>query len=125
MRFREAIGALHEVVVSDLRFKPRDKSAYEAFKAEQARREAEIRRQVKAHTEAVILKEGFPGFPEDYVADLEKRYGKLRTRYWKARQKYSDYLCRHDPELWRLLVPCDPVITVAPDCLFFECFRRR
>src|SRR5262249_39733381 len=27
-----------------------------------------------------------------------------------------------DPELWRLLVPCDPVITVAPDCLFFECF---
>ena len=29
---------------------------------------------------------------------------------------------KHDPELWRLLVPCDPVITVAPDCLFFECF---
>src|SRR6185312_15642335 len=25
-------------------------------------------------------------------------------------------------QLWRLLVPCDPVITVAPDCLFFECF---
>ncbi len=29
---------------------------------------------------------------------------------------------RHDPELWRLLMPCDPVITVAPDVLFFECF---
>jgi hypothetical protein len=29
---------------------------------------------------------------------------------------------KHDPELWRLLVPCDPVITVAADCLFFECF---
>ena len=29
---------------------------------------------------------------------------------------------KHDPELWRLLVPCDPVFTVAPDCLFFECF---
>ena len=28
----------------------------------------------------------------------------------------------HDPELWRLLMPCDPVITVAPDVLFFECF---
>jgi hypothetical protein len=25
-------------------------------------------------------------------------------------------------ELWRLLMPCDPVITVAEDILFFECF---
>ena len=29
LRFREAISALHDVVISDLRFKPRDKSAYE------------------------------------------------------------------------------------------------
>ncbi len=29
---------------------------------------------------------------------------------------------KHNPGLWRLLMPCDPVITVAPDCLFFECF---
>src|SRR3954452_13208927 len=28
----------------------------------------------------------------------------------------------HDPALWRLLMPCDPVITVSPDVLFFECF---
>src|SRR5262249_32303083 len=35
---------------------------------------------------------------------------------------YSDYLLKHDGELWRLLMPCDPVITVAPDVLFFECF---
>ncbi len=36
VRFREAIGALHDVVVSDLRYKPRDKSAYEAYKTEQS-----------------------------------------------------------------------------------------
>ena len=29
LRFREAISALHDVVISDLRFKPRDKTAYE------------------------------------------------------------------------------------------------
>jgi hypothetical protein len=29
---------------------------------------------------------------------------------------------QHDPELWRMLMPCDPVITVAPDVVFFECF---
>jgi hypothetical protein len=122
VRFREAIGALHDIVVSDLRFKPRDKTAYEAFKAEQIVREAGIRRQVASQTEAAILKEINPDLPDGYVADLAKRYGKLRQSYWGARQRYSTYLCKHDPDLWRLLMPCDPVITVAPDCLFFECF---
>ena len=31
-------------------------------------------------------------------------------------------LHREDPELWRWLMPCDPVITVADDVVFFECF---
>ena len=30
LRFREAISALHDVVISDHRYKKRDKSAYEA-----------------------------------------------------------------------------------------------
>ena len=122
MRFREAMGALHDVVVSDLRYQPRDKTAYEAYKAEQRTRDAEIRRQVASQARAEILKEALPELPEGYVADLDRRYRKLRKSYWGARQKYSNYLSRHDPELWRLLMPCDPVITVAPDCLFFECF---
>ena len=29
LRFREAMSALHDVVINDLRFTPRDKSAYE------------------------------------------------------------------------------------------------
>ena len=124
VRFREAIGALHEIVVSDLRYKPRDKTAYEAYKAEQIVREAGIRRQVASQTEAAILKEINPDLPDGYVADLAKRYGKLRKSYWGARHRYSTYLCKHDPDLWRLLMPCDPVITVAPDCLFFECSAR-
>src|SRR3954466_1647368 len=33
--FREAISALHDVVVSDLRFKPKDKSAYKEWAAKQ------------------------------------------------------------------------------------------
>ena len=33
--FREAISALHDVVVSDLRFKPKDKTAYKAWAAKQ------------------------------------------------------------------------------------------
>jgi hypothetical protein len=122
LRLREAMGALHDVVISDLRYKPRDQSAYEAYKAEQNRREAELRRQVVSQTNAALVRESTPELPQGYIAELEKRYGKARKVYWRARQNYSNFLCRHDPELWRLLMPCDPVITVASDCLFFECF---
>lgn len=33
--FREAISALHDVVVSDMRFKPKDKTAYKEWRAKQ------------------------------------------------------------------------------------------
>src|SRR5678815_125028 len=35
LAFREAISALHDVVVSDLRFKPKDKTAYKEWAAQQ------------------------------------------------------------------------------------------
>ena len=57
-------------------------------------------------------------------AGLEAKFGAARTAYWKCRDRYSEYLRREDWSLWRSLVPCDPVITVAPDVLFFECFSK-
>jgi len=45
LRFREAISALHDVVVSDLRFKPRDKTAYEEWKKAENQRLALLRRE--------------------------------------------------------------------------------
>jgi hypothetical protein len=118
LRFREAVSALHDVVISDLRYKPRDKSAYRTYLAEQKKREEAIRR--AAYTEA--KKEMLARQPQPIPPDLEVNYRRLRKLYWDARQKYSDYLLQHDPSLWRLLMPCDPVITVAEDVLFFECF---
>ena len=55
---------------------------------------------------------------------LEKRFQSMREKYWSARLKYADFLARNDPALFRVLVPCDPVVTVAPDVLFFECFSK-
>src|SRR6185436_12708088 len=55
-------------------------------------------------------------------ADLESRYQRCRRMYWDARQDYSSYLLKHNIQLWRMLMPCDPVITVAEDVVFFECF---
>ena len=118
LRFREAMSALHDIVVSDLRYKPRDKSAYIRYQAEQQQRESDLRqaaaRDVKDDLAAARM--------ERVSAALETDYRQRRKEYWAARQQYSNYLLRHDPELWRLLMPCDPVITVAPDVLFFECF---
>jgi hypothetical protein len=121
LHFREAIGALHDVVISDLRYKPRDKSAFEAYKAREKRREEELRRVVTKQARAGIHG-SLPELPESYSADLEREYRRARKTYWGVRQKYSNDLMKHDPELWRLLLPCDPVITVASDCLFLECF---
>jgi hypothetical protein len=118
LRFREAVSALHDVVISDLRYKPRDKTAYQAYLAEQKKREATIRRTVAAE----VRKELLGRKPEPLPPGLEANFKRLRKVYWNARQQYSNYLMQRDPNLWRLLMPCDPVITVAPDVLFFECF---
>jgi len=118
LRFREAISALHDVVVSDLRYKPKDKTAYEAFRAEQKKREDAIRRTAASQARQQLLRQEVKPIPEGF----EERFRSLRRTYWGARQKYANYLSKHDPELWRLLVPCDPVVTVADDVLYFECF---
>src|SRR6516164_6993255 len=70
LRFREAISALHDVVISDLRFKQRDKSSYEAYKAEQKKREDAIRRAVVKGVQAEALAQQ----PEPMPAGLEQRF---------------------------------------------------
>src|SRR4051794_41941041 len=39
LRFREAVSALHDVVVSDLHFKPKDHTAYREYLAQKKREE--------------------------------------------------------------------------------------
>lgn len=118
LRFREAISGLHDIVISDLRFKARDKTAYEAYKSQERERENQIRRSIAKNVRDELLSRE----PEPIPPGLEQKFQECRARYWNARLRYSDLLCRNDPELWRLLMPCDPVITVAPDVLLFECF---
>src|SRR5206468_3915493 len=118
LRFREAISALHDTVISDLRFKKRDKTAYQQWKAEQSNREGVLRQQAyqAALAEITAKRQAVVG------TDLEKNYKRARKFYWDKRLKYSDYLYKHNIDLWRTLMPCDPIVTVAEDCVFFECF---
>lgn len=121
IRFREAVSALHDVVIGDLRFKKKDKTAYEAWKKAEAEREAQMRAdafdQAKRAELAKIAKEPIP-------PNLEGDFRKMHRIYWDARVKWANELARNDPEMFRHLVPCDPVVTVAPDVVFFECFSK-
>ncbi|MGB0840209.1 MAG: SWIM zinc finger family protein, partial [Chitinophagales bacterium] len=113
--FREAISVLHHVVVSDLRFKPKDKSDYKAWAAEQ---------------EKIWLAEHLAKTPDltNKIKEMQRELGELRSTkskvmkpYWDARSKFFRFLLKRDYDAWFVL---DPVITVHPDQLFFECFSQ-
>lgn len=115
--FREAISALHDVVVSDLRFKPKDKTEYKAWAAEQ---------------EKLWLSEYMASYEIEQVrermkqlrSELEQVYqqkNQIMGPFNKAKKTYFDYLYKNDKDAWFVL---DPVITIHPDELFFECFSQ-
>nr|HEX4312483.1 hypothetical protein [Kofleriaceae bacterium] len=113
--FREAISALHDVVVSDLRFKPKDKTAYKEWAA----RQEEIDWTAVASQRAGVAKQ---------IKDLQERLSAIYRRshermapFHVAKRKYFDWLYQRDRDAWFVL---DPVITVHPDEVFFECFSQ-
>ncbi len=121
LRFREAMSALHDVVIGDFRFKKRDKAVHEAWKTEQTRQEVELRASIidveKRREIEKIHGEAPP-------ANLQQDFQQMHHLYWTARRQWASELMRNDPEMFRALVPCDPVVTVAPDTVFFECFAK-
>jgi hypothetical protein len=113
--FREAMSALHDVVVSDMRFKPKDKSAYKEWIAKQ---------ELLDWTEIAKQRHGVADRTQklrEELSNLERRSSQRMGEYYKARQRYFDYLYQKDRDAWFVL---DPVITVHPDELFFECFSQ-
>lgn len=121
LRFREAISALHAVVVGDLRARKKDRSAHTAWKAAQAARERVIAETVRDQVQAAELAK----LAEDPIPPgLEHEFRRMHRMYWTERRRWASELAQNDPELFRHLVPCDPVVTVAPDVVMFECFAK-
>jgi hypothetical protein len=115
LEFREAISALHEVVVSDLRFHPKDKSEYKAWAAAQEQlnwQEVAGRRKEVAARIAGLQSE---------LEDLTRRSASRMAPFNQAKRRYFEYLYEKDRDAWFVL---DPVITVHPDEIFFECFSQ-
>jgi hypothetical protein len=115
IEFREAISALHDVVVSDLRFKPKDKTAYKEWAARREQIDwqavAAERAEVRAKIEVL----------QTELTELNRRKSARWQPFYQARAAYFNYLYEKWRDLWFVL---DPVITVHPDEVFFECFSE-
>lgn len=115
LAFREAISALHNVVVSDMRFQPKDKTDYRSWLAgEEQRLLAEFIAQ-----KSLLEKEA--GAISSQLTEMNKEAQNLLAPLYRAQKAYFDYLYKKDIDAWYVL---DPVITVHPDEVFFECFSE-
>lgn len=111
--YRDAMCALRDVVVSDLNYKPKDHSLYQAW----------VQQQYLIDIADVVAKKSDIGTQmkeiQSELRELERRRDQRMGDFYKARQRYFNYLYKHDKTAWWVL---DPVITVAPDQVFFEAF---
>ena len=115
LAFREAISALNAVVVSDERYQPKDRSAYKAWLAQQEFLDlaslGQQQQSLRARANAL----------QQELTSLQARRGRVQNEFFNARKKYWSYLYKRDYQAWLIL---DPVITVHPDEVFFECFSK-
>lgn len=113
--FREAMGALYDVVVSDFKYRPRDRVAFFAWLAVQDQKflaslgvkRQDVRQKIE-HGEARL-------------AELDAAREVRRAPFYRARRAFFEYVFTNEYELSYLL---DPVITVHPDEVSFEAFSR-
>ncbi len=117
LAFREAMSALHDVVVSDMRFKPKDKTAYKEWAAQQ---EKIWLSEYMAEYDIQSAKDRMGAIREE-LQGIYKEKDRVLSPYYKSQRKYFDYLYEKDRDAWFVL---DPVITVHPDEVFFECFSQ-
>lgn len=115
IEFREAISALHDVVISDLRFKPKDKTEYKEWAEKQENIEL-----IKLVSKKQEIIEKVNLLEKEYKTFYDKSYLRMKP-FYNARQKYFNYLYEKDKVKWFVL---DPVITIHPDEIFFECFSQ-
>lgn len=113
--FREGMSALHHVVQSDLRFQPKNRDEYFAWLAqEESNMLAELAEQQDTIKEQVsTLRQA--------ISTIQQEKYKIMQPFYKAQNSYFNYLYKNDYNAWFVL---DPVITVHPDNVFFECFSQ-
>lgn len=113
--FREAISALHDVVVSDLRFQPKDKTAYKEWRAKQDELDIDWQLIAAQRQEVAVRMKQL----QEEIKELNQRNYERLAPYYQAKQRFFQHLYTVNYDAWFVF---DPVITVHPDEVFFECF---
>jgi hypothetical protein len=111
--FREAISALHDVVVSDMRFKPKDKTAYQEWRAKQDEFDWDLIAALRQDVNTQIRE------LQTELTALHNRRSERFAPYYQARSQFQRYVLQKQLDFYFVF---DPVITVHPDEVFFECF---
>ncbi len=111
--FREAISALHDVVVSDLRYQGKDKTAYKEWRNQQDNINWELVTALRQDVTDKIEK-----LREELNQLNTKKYERLRP-FYQAQSAFQRYAWQKHLDMYFIF---DPVITVHPDEVFFECF---
>ncbi|WP_028777780.1 SWIM zinc finger family protein [Shimazuella kribbensis] len=113
IRYRDAMIALRDVVVSDLNFKPKDNTAYQEW----------VKQQYLLDIAGILGEKADLSLRIHQLQNRMNELTKLRTTrmgdFYKSQRRYFDWLYKNDKDAWFVL---DPVITVAPDQVFFEAF---
>ncbi|WFO16648.1 hypothetical protein M601_002225 [Cellulophaga baltica 4] len=109
--FREAISALHEVVVADFNFQPKDNSEYLAWlKNEETNWIAEASAELPKIKYEIRQLQG-------QLKGLREQREEITRPYYKSQKEYFKYIYTRDYAAWLVL---DPVITVHPDEVFLS-----
>jgi predicted nucleic acid-binding Zn finger protein len=111
--YREAISALHDVVILDTRYTPKNRDEYQAWLAEM---EPIWLAEAMANEEKV---KALVDTKRTELQALQKERWKILEPFNKAKYEYFQWLYKKDYDAWFVF---DPVITVHPDEVFFECF---
>ena len=112
---REALSALHDVVVSDQRVRGRDQVAYKTWLAAN---EQQMLAQFMQRSDTIKAK---LEHARSQMAQLRRQKDAVLGPFYRARAKYFAWLYLANRDAWYVL---DPVITVHPDRVLFEAFSQ-
>jgi hypothetical protein len=115
LTLRESLAALYAVVVSDFKYRPRDRLAFKAWLEDQDRRFL-ANLGMKSVKAVARIKE-----LDECRRALDAARDERLKPFHAARLKFFEYVYQNEYELSFLL---DPVITVHPDEISFEAFSR-
>jgi hypothetical protein len=112
---REGFAALYDVVVSDFKWRPKERLAYRLWLESQDRAFC-----ANFGVHALAAKQQIAQL-NGQLAALDAAQRLRRAEFTQARMRYMSFAARDEMEAFRVL---DPVITVHPDELSFEAFSR-